>query len=363
MEEQKEQKKLFKVLNFNQAYEAPIYNYNKKLNFIEWGKDNKYPQYLLSLYNNYGASLHKNIINKKTKLISGQGFDPITDAALKSFVDKTHLAKEVKKATLDYEIFNGFALEVIWNNEGTAITSVTHIPFHKVCLGIETDEIPFPYVWFSNDWNQIKKDEYAPEPIRMFNPLLKQGKQIYWYSEYNPSADGLYPIVAYSTCINFIELGYEISKFHLNQAKQGYAPSFLLNFSTGIPTEEEQDAFFKEFKRNFAGTENAGKIILTYSNGTDEKPELIPIQLNDSDERFIMLMEQIDYSIASGAEIPPQMVILTPGKLGSTEERAALSLEFQKDYVSPRQTQIEEVLAEILLTTFTTSVTLKKSQI
>ena len=228
-------------------------------------------------------------------------------------------------------------------------------------MGIQNEELNFPYVLFSNDWNQIKKEEYTPEIIRQFNPLLRQGKQIYWYSEYNPSADGLYPIASYSTAMNWVELGYEISRFHLNQAKQGYAPSFLLNFGTGIPTEEEQESFFREFKKNFAGTENAGKIIISYSNGDTEKPELIPIQLNDSDERFVMLMDNVDYGIVSGHEIPAQMVILQPGKLGNTQERVELSIEFQRDYVSPRQTQMEEVLNEILGTIYQEDVILKKA--
>ena len=359
--EEKKEKRFVKVFNFNQAYQAPTYAYNKKLNFIEWGKENKYPSYLLDLYNNYGASLHKNVINKKTKLIAGQGFDPITDPQLLAFLDANKVSREVRKATLDYEIFNGFAFEVVWNNEGTAYTSFQHIPFHKLRLGIQNEELNFPYVLFSNDWNQIKKEEYTPEIIRQFNPLLRQGKQIYWYSEYNPSADGLYPIASYSTAMNWVELGYEISRFHLNQAKQGYAPSFLLNFGTGIPTEEEQESFFREFKKNFAGTENAGKIIISYSNGDTEKPELIPIQLNDSDERFVMLMDNVDYGIVSGHEIPAQMVILQPGKLGNTQERVELSIEFQRDYVSPRQTQMEEVLNEILGTIYQEDVILKKA--
>ena len=108
-----------------------------------------------------------------------------------------------------------------------------------------------------------------PEMIREFNPYVKQGKQIYYYSEYNPDSDGLYPIVGYSTSVNWIEMDYEISKFHLNQVKQGYSPSFILNFATGIPTEEEQDQFFREFKRNYSGAENSGKIIITYSEGAD----------------------------------------------------------------------------------------------
>jgi hypothetical protein len=337
-----------KIFQFNKAYVAPEYKYNASLGIVEWGKENKYPLYILDLYNNYGSTTHKSIVNKKTKLISGQGFEDILSPELKAFIKVNKLENETKKATLDYELFNGFAFEIIWNNEGSAITSVKHMPFHKLRIGIHNDKIKFDHYWFSQDWSQYKKEEYTPQLLREFNPLIKQGKQLYYYSEYNPSSDGIYPIVGYSTSINWIEMDYEISKFHLNQVKQGYAPSFLLNFSTGIPTEEEQDVFFKEFKRNFSGTENAGKIILTYSEGTDQKPELIPIQLNDSDERFIMLMDQIENNIVRGAEIPPQLVILTPGKLGSVDERTELLQEFQASYITPRQENVEAVLNEIL---------------
>ena len=49
-----------------------------------------------------------------------------------------------------------------------------------------------------------------------------------------------------------------------------------------------------------------------------------------------------------GAEIPPQLVVLTPGKLGSTEERTELMNEFQQSYISPRQNILESSLNEIL---------------
>ena len=143
-------------------------------------------------------------------------------------------------------------------------------------------------------------------------------------------------------------MDYQVGRFHLNQLKQGYSPSFILNFSTGIPSVEEQEDFYREFKRNYSGTDNSGKIILTYSEGQDGKPELIPIQLNDSDDRFIMLQDMTERNIVMGHAIPPQLVILTPGKLGSTEERKELQNEFQSNYVSPRQTQIEECFNEIL---------------
>ena len=75
------------------------------------------------------------------------------------------------------------------------------------------------------------------------------------------------------------------------------------------------EEFSKNFKKNYSGTENAGKIIITYSEGSDGKPELTAVDLNDSDERFVMLMEQIELKIASGAEIPLPLIQLVPGKL------------------------------------------------
>jgi len=350
MEENKV-KNTVKIFNFNQSYQVPDYKYNAKRHLIEWGKDNNYPTYLLDIYNAYGSTTHKSIINRKSKLSVGQGWEQVDNQELAKFIAKNNLNKEVRKVGLDYELFNGFALEIVYTREGGQIASIKHVPFHKLRIGIECEEIPFEHYWYSDDWKQYKKAMYEPKMYRSYNPYIKEGKQLYYFSEYNPQTDGLYPIPGYSTSMNFIEMDYEVGKFHLNQVKQGYSPSFILNFATGIPTVEEQDEFYREFKRNYSGTDNSGKIIITYSEGVDGKPELTPIQLNDSDDRFVMLQELIERNIVMGAEIPPQLVILTPGKLGSSEERKELQLEFQQSYISPRQTQIEEAFNGILETT------------
>lgn len=359
MDEIKKTKQTFRILNMSEAYTAPVYKYDQKLNIVTWGNRNDYPNYLLDLYNNYGSSLHKSIINKKVKLISGKGLADVVDPDLQQFIDKNNLDSDVKKISLDYEIFNAFAFEIIYSNDGS-LNSLKHIPISKIRIGIENDELDFPHVWVSADWSKYKKTGYEPEMVRLFNPYMKQGKSIYFYNEYNPQTDGLYAIPQYSTAMNYIELGYEISKFHLNQAKQGYSPSFILNFATGIPSIEEQDEFYDQFKREYSGTDNSGKIIITYSEGADGKPELIPVQLNDSDERFITLNEQIQENIVMSSEMPPQLVILTPGKLGSTDERIELQNEFQDFYITPRQEVIEGVMNEILGIEFNEEVKLKE---
>ncbi|MCP4761435.1 MAG: phage portal protein [archaeon] len=345
-----------KVFNFNKTYEVPVNKIDKRNGWITWGQKNDYPDFLLNLYDNYGGALHKSIINKKVKYISGRGFNDVQSSELNDFIKKNKLTKQTRKATLDYEIFNAFAFEIVYANDGS-LYSVKHIPISKVRIGIEDEEINFPHVYISKDWSKYKKEGYEPEIIRQYNPYVKTGKQIFLYFEYSPAVDW-YSTPQYSSSINYVELSYEISKFHLNQAKQGYAPQFLLDFkSSSIPTTEEMDEFSKAFEKEYAGTEG-NNIIITYSEN-EGGVELTPIQLNDSDERFIALNETITENIVQASEIPPQLVILTPGKLGSTEERMELQKEFQEGYVTPRQEVIEEVLNEILSQDFNEEIKLK----
>lgn len=337
----------FSIINFNSAYEPPSYAWDKGKGLIKWGTGNDYPDFLLKVFNYEGSTRHTSIINKKVSLGAGQGFEEVADQRLKDFITENNLTESLTRAFIDYEIFNGFALEVIWAADEKSIASIKHIPIAQLRFGIMDDDHWLPYFWYCKDWKKSKI--FLPEPIVRYNPDFPVGKQIYYFSTYNPGNVMIeYPIPYYSTCLNSIETDYEISRFHLSQAKNGYAPSFVLNFATGIPSNEEMDAFYRKFESKYAGTKNAGKAIITYSEGKDQAPSLDVINLNDSDERFLMLQDRIENDIVQGSGIPPQLVILTPGKLGSTEDRSALMKEFQQSYISPRQNTMENVLDIIL---------------
>jgi hypothetical protein len=351
MEEKEEKGLPVKIFTFNEAYQAPIYKFEKKgdYHFISFGVDNLYPVFLLELYNNYGSPLNKAIINKKTKMAAGFGFKPLVDVKLKEWTRRNNLERLFLYMAKDFFIYNGFCLEVIWNNGGTSF-DIKYLPIHTIRIGLKETEDEEDYYWYSKDWANIKKDENKPEYIKKFDPSDRKGRQLLYFIEPNPAMTHLYPIPDYSTAINYIDLDYQIGKFHLNQVRQGFAPSFILNFATGIPTQDEQNQFFREFQRNYKGADGAGKIILTYSEGGDQKPELIPINLNNSDERFIMLQDMVEKNITQSHEMPVQLVSFQPGKLGSSEERKELMAEFQTYYVAIKQNQMEEAINGILET-------------
>ena len=84
-----------KVFQFNEAYQAPIYTYQKKgdYHFLSFGADNMYPLFLLELYNNYGSPLNKAIINKKTKMTAGFGYEDIQDPKMKEWAKRNNLER------------------------------------------------------------------------------------------------------------------------------------------------------------------------------------------------------------------------------------------------------------------------------
>jgi len=338
-----------KIFNFNESYVPPQYTPVKKgeYKYLSFGKDNLYPYYILSLYNAKGASIHKAIINKKSRLTTGFGMKPVIDERLKLWLKENKIEQLFKYIGKDFELYNGFCIEVVWSNDGSTC-KLNYIPLHSIRIGLKEEENDEDYYWYSADWTQIKREEYKPEYIKKYNPEDRNGRQLLYYIEPNPAFQHLYPVPNYSNCMNYIELSYEISVFHLNQIKQSYTPSMLINFSTGIPTPDEMNETYREFERNFKGSQNSGKVFLTYSEGRDTAPEILPINLNDSDERFIMLAEQIITEITQGHEMPQQIVSFVPGKLGSTEERAALMAETQTYYTTPRQEQLEYVINEII---------------
>lgn len=350
-----------RVLKFNTAYKAPDYIFKKAKKLVTWGDNNLYPQWLLSLYNTKGGARHKMIINKKTRFLAGQGFNDITDTNLAAFVEHNDLETEIQKIALDYEIFNGFSFYVQWSNDGTKIASIKHMPIAQCRFGLLTDVMVNDYFWFCKEWKDTKK--YNPEPILKYDVNYPIGHQMTWYCEYNPENTIVdYPIPYYSAAINAIMTDYGLDVFNNNNVDQGFFPSFNLNFATGIPSQEKQDEFMNYFEDEFMGPENTNRVFITYTDPKENHlpPTLTKIDLNDSDERFEALSERIENNLIQGSDIPPQMIILTPGKLGSTEERKELMNEFQESYIAPRQKVIEKELNKILsINGYTEKLTLK----
>jgi hypothetical protein len=254
------------------------------------------------------------------------------------------------KMAFDLIIFNGISLNPHWNVDNSGLTRLCYIPFERVRqdkFNSEVDNGMPNYCWLSDNW--FRRNESEPQKYVKFNSKwLNDKSQIYYYMSQDQGIKW-YPDVEYSPALNWIDADWEISNYHNNAIKNGFHAGFLLNFATGIPTEDEMDRAYEDIENKFVGSNNANKFLLGWSNGSDGAPTLQPIPMNDSDTKYRELIEVIRNKILETHEVinPLLFGIPVPGTLGGrTELLESLSI-YRAVYIDGKQKIIENILNEM----------------
>lgn len=313
--------------------------------YISYGEDNLYPDYLISLMNR--SAKHNAIVKRKAMMIGGNGWNlegllPDAITFIKNPYNEMNLNDIAFRCAYDLELFGAFSVEVIYSKDRSKIAEINYIPVNKIRLGEDRKNI-----FYSDDWSNLRK--FAPIKKPAFNASNPVASQILYIKEYRPGSE-YYGQPEYLSCVNWIELEYEISLFHLNQAKKGFAPSMAITFKNGIPSDDEMRDVIRQLQNDYEGAVNAGKVMFLFSDGDDRAPEITPINLNDSDERFVELNKEITQGVLTGHSItnPGLFGIATPGELGQ-KNIILESLEiFQSMYINPKQEIIERAFNRML---------------
>ena len=330
------------------AYEIPEFKENKGKEWIGYGADNNFPNLLLDMYDN--APKHRAIVDGKADLIAGKGWNVnnkalsvLNAAKLIEFTQSINPSESLyeltKKISLDLELFGGFYIQAIWNNLRTDF-DLYHVDFSKIRTNKTQDKF-----FFSNDWKAYNQsaDKTGFKEIEKFDPE-KKTSGIFYYKSYRPN-QGVYPLPGYVAALKYIEIEKEIANFHLNNIKNSFVGGTLLSFNNGQPTLEEQKEIEKQIKNKHTGTDNAGGVVLVFSEGKDKEPSVIPLRSNDFDKAFEVLNKTVTQEIFTGHRI-------TSGQLFGIDGESAFARNvirdasefFQNTYVTPKQQTIESVV-------------------
>jgi hypothetical protein len=336
------------------AHNVPQFKEERSKDWILYGTEkpwrNRYPDYLLDLYNT--SAKHHAIVQGKTDYIVGNGFNVYTEglntenlARINEFIKhpngKEDLNTLLYKACLDLEIFGGFAFEVIGNQTREKIAAIYHADFCKYRKAKDSDGY-----YYSDDWSKGQPDfEYIPA----FNPNKVGGKSLLYVRSYHPMSE-VYPLPEYLGCVPYIEMDKEIANFHLNSIKNGFMGGTMINFFNGQPTEEEQQAIERKLYDKFSGSDNANKLVLNFNDSKEQGAEIIALNGNDFDKRFDTLNKTVQQEIFAGHRIvDPQLFGIKESGIFASRNQIRDSYElFQNTYVNGRQRFLEEVFNSIL---------------
>ena len=346
-------------LNFVELshYNIPHLVEKPNQDWISFGEDNLYPNYLLELF--LGSAINGALIKSIGAMIYGEGLAATdsdeSEGKKESFLRLNELLHNspddvLKDLAMDLKLFGGCYVNVIWSRDRKKISKISHIGAQYIRSGKMIDgEIETYY--YSADWSKCKKSEYRPRAYKSFSTTDRtQASQILMIRDKNPALFyGFAPDYVAST--DYIQLDLESAQFHLSNISNGLFPSMAINFSNGVPTEEERRIVERQIQDKFSGSGNSGRILISFNDGKETTPEIIPIDSNNASESYQFLSKEVVNKVLSGHRVTSPLLFgirAEGGGLGSNadELRDSYSL-FNNTVIIPFQNVLLKGLEKI----------------
>ena len=332
--------------------EAPEFKTLNNQDYILYGKKNDFPDILKEMMNT--SSLHSAILKKKSDMSAGLGFEATTSEQ-KNFINNFNgsetLNEIVYKNAYDLALYGGYCFLVTWSKDKKSIARVQYMDWSKVRKVKELEDDSevavrqtegIDFFQISADWTQERKEKYKPEIVQGFSTKYNDvSTQLVYVPMYRPGSEDVYPLPDYQACSTYIALDTEIASWHLNSVKNGFTPSMMINM-IGVPSDEEMKQFQRKLEEQYSGSANSSKIILTLSEDEAQVPIITPLTLNDSDERYKDLAQQVKEQIIIGHRASSTVVgVATAGKLGTSGEVIEAEAMFQHNVIDQYQYLLE----------------------
>jgi len=337
-----------RVLNLS-TYTSPKIKETKTDNFVSYGEDNNYFQFLIDRYN--GSATNNAIINGMSEMIFGRGLDA-TDSNRKpeAYAQMITLFHDdcVRRLASDLKLMGQCAMQVIYSKDRKTIARVEHIPVETLRAEKCNEKGEIEAYYMHPDWANYKKNDtlkrieafgYGKEPIQIY--YIKPYKAGYKY--YSP--------VDYQGGIQYAELEEEISNYHINNIMNGLAPSMLINFNNGTPDPEQRQLIENRIYQKFSGSSNSGKFILSFNDDANTAASIEPIQLSDAHNQYQFLSDESMRKIMVAHRVVSPMLLGIKDSSGlgnNADELKTASLLMDNTVIRPFQTLLIKAFDDIL---------------
>jgi hypothetical protein len=272
------------------TYTSPKIVEIKTQDWISYGEDNNYFGYLQDRIN--GSPTNNAIVNGISQMIFGKGIDA-SDKALKPedylqtmllFDDDT-----TQRLCNDLKAMGNCAIQIVYSIDRSRIIECNHFPVETLRSGKCNEDGEVEQYFYSDDWTKVNRQK-APMQIPAFG-YGNSNEEILYVKPYK-TGFYYYAPVDYQGGLQYCELEEEISNYHLNNIMNGLAPSMLINFNNGTPTEDEQRQIERDIQAKFSGTSNAGRFILSFNDSNNYGATITPVQLSDAHNQYQFLSDE-----------------------------------------------------------------------
>lgn len=331
------------------TYTTPEIKEVSNQDWIGYGADNDYFQFLIDRYN--GSATNNAIINGISAMIVGKFLDA-TDSSQKpeEYAQMKSLISEEmqQKLASDLKLMGQCAMQVIYSQDRSRIAQVEHLPVETLRAEKCNEEGEIPAYYYYYDWSEYKQGDYL-ERLPVFGSS-KQEIEVLYIKPYRAGFK-YYSPVDYQGGIQYCELEEEIANYHLNNIMNGLAPSMLLNFNNGTPTEEERNIIEQKIAAKYQGTSNAGRFILAFNDSADSAATMETVQLSDAPQQYEFLSTESMKKIMVAHRVTSPILFGIKDMTGfgnNAEEIVTASTLMDNTVIRPFQQMLLNAFDEIL---------------
>lgn len=349
-EQQINHEDILKVFNFAIA-NVPIIEENLIVNtrtpWVYYGIANLAPQELIRLYNSsptHRASIQSKWFGVRGEEISLKSGENTRLVMVNSLGDT--LYDIWSKCALDFILYGAFAINIVWRRDREMGFEMYYMDASKIRAEKCDMYDKIHHYYYSADWAYPKK--FIPRKLPSFNPNEEEPSQVFYYTTHS-AGNNFYATPSYWGGATAISTEVEIYNWWHSNICNGLQPSLFVSLM-GVPAPEERQQIYENMVAKYGGSNNSGKLFLTFSDSKDMAPEVTQIQPNSSDKQFIEMGAAVQQAILTSHQIssPELLGIITPGGLGTPDHLEAQD-HFQHLVIKPIQTEIKHVFEKLLL--------------
>jgi hypothetical protein len=329
------------------SYTAPVIVENNRNEWVEYGEDNNYYQFLIDRYSN--SATNNAVINNICRLIYGQGLTA-TDSAMKpnEWAQLLSILKEddLRRIIFDLYALGQCALQIHYDKGHKAITRAFHTPIQLLRPEKCNQDGDIVGYFYSDNWSDPKK--YVPKRFDAFGSSKKEVEILYLA----PYSAGMkyFSNVDYQGGIDYALLEEKIAEYLINEVSNSFAPTTIVNFNNGTPTDEQKDEISSQVIGKLTGSKGK-KTLISFNENENTKTTVDTIPLNDAPDHYSYLSDESTAKILRSHNVTTPLlfgVTSASGFSSNADEMKTGALLFENMVIKPKQQMIVEMIKKVL---------------
>ena len=310
---------------------------------VQWGRGDKYPVYILDLCAT--TPTLQSVISGCVDFIAGDDVRFKGSASAKMNRYGRNPMQEVRVLARSQERLGGFAIEVVRGKDGKPLETFAH---DASTIRSNKDNSVF---WYSEKWGkncdpkEVRLPLYLPkiteEWAKMDETARANAARSLVYVKNDPMRT--YPSPCFAAAVKAAETERGIDDYHLNALDSGFSASAIINFTNGIPSDEQKAEIERDVNEKMGGHANAGRILLNFAPSKEQAAFIQTFRSEDFGEKYAALSKHCRQQLYTAFRANPNLFGIPTESLGfSSEEYESAFRLFNRTHVRPIQRAITD---------------------